>query len=44
MGSTTMNIEDEIQRQYCLKQSDGNIRAVSAMNIANEILAHLRKE
>ena len=39
-----MNIEDEIQRQYCRIQSDGNIRAISTMNIANEILAHLRKE
>ena len=39
-----MNIADEISRSYCQKQSGGNIRALSGMNIANEILAHLRKE
>ena len=39
-----MNIADEMKRQYCQKQTEGNIGAVSAMNIANEILAQLGKE
>ena len=38
-----MNIANEVKRQYCQKQSKENIRAVSVVNIINEILAQLRK-